>query len=466
MNTAIWWVRRDLRLHDNPALQAALEEAEQIVPVFVLDKNLLDSDYVGPKRTAFLFAGLHALDDSLRERGSRLVVRRGNPVDALSEIVEESGAMRVFAQEDFSPYARVRDRRVERSVPLSLTPGVVVHHPNQVRKDDGDPYIVYSPYARTWRTLDLPDLAPDLPQRIASPDNLHTEPLPESEELSLLPAGESAGQAVLKRFVSGEDAPVFRYADDRNRVDLAGTSGLSPYLRFGMVSARQAVEAAMNALDWAPSKQAAKGADTWLNELIWREFYSAILYHFPHVRRQSFREAYRSIEWANDQSEFEAWCAGRTGYPLVDAAMRQLEQTGWMHNRARMVVASFLTKDLLIDWRWGEKWFMQHLIDGDPASNNGGWQWSAGTGTDAAPYFRIFNPVSQSTSHDPDAEYIRKYVPELQDVPDKYIHEPWEMPEDVQAEAGCLIGEDYPGPIVDHQWARERALGAYKEAKD
>jgi deoxyribodipyrimidine photo-lyase len=266
--------------------------------------------------------------------------------------------------------------------------------------------------------------------------------------------------------VSGADAPVHAYAEDRNRVDLEGTSGLSPYLRFGMVSARQAVGAALDTREAAPNKSAEKGADVWLSELIWREFYSAILYHFPQVRSHSFREKYRTIQWANDKTEFEAWCEGRTGYPLVDAAMRQLVQTGWMHNRARMVVASFLTKDLLIDWRWGEKWFMQHLLDGDPASNNGGWQWTAGTGTDAAPYFRIFNPVSQSTKHDPDGSYIRKYVPELTDVPDKYIHEPWTMPDDVQAEAGCVIGEEYPAPIVEHSWARERTLEAYGEAKE
>ncbi len=295
---------------------------------------------------------------------------------------------------------------------------------------------------------------------------MYSDPLPQPESTPAIPAGEQVAQDLLQAFTAGADAPIYRYADERNRVDLSGASGLSPYLRFGMLSARQAVESALIAREAAPDNLAAEGADVWLNELIWREFFTSILYHFPHVRRHSFREAYRRIQWANGEADFRAWYEGRTGYPLVDAAMRQLAQTGWMHNRARMVVASFLTKDLLIDWRRGEEWFMQHLLDGDPAANNGGWQWTAGTGTDAAPYFRIFNPVSQSTRHDPDGDYIRKYVPELRQVPDPYIHEPWKMPDDVQAQAGCVIGKDYPAPIVDHRWARQRTLEAYREANE
>jgi deoxyribodipyrimidine photo-lyase len=247
-------------------------------------------------------------------------------------------------------------------------------------------------------------------------------------------------------------------------MDLDATSVLSPYLRFGMLSAGQAVLAAQQALQNAPDKNARKGAETWLNELIWREFYIAILYHFPQVSRMSFRENLRDIRWNNDPREFEAWCEGRTGYPVVDAAMRQLRNTGWMHNRARMIVASFLTKDLLIDWRWGERWFMQQLVDGDPAANNGGWQWTAGTGTDAAPYFRIFNPVLQSKKFDPQGDYIRRWVPELTRVPGLYLHAPWEMTVDQQRDAGCRLGEHYPLPIIDHSFARQRTLVAYKNA--
>ena len=238
------------------------------------------------------------------------------------------------------------------------------------------------------------------------------------------------------------------------------------YLRFGMISARQAVATAVSCLENASSKAARQGAETWLSELIWREFSSHILAHFPHVLRGNFRPEYDGIAWRNDEAEFRAWSNGRTGYPLVDAAMRQLTTTGWMHNRARMVVASFLVKDLLIDWRWGEKFFMQHLLDGDPAANNGGWQWAAGTGTDAAPYFRIFNPTAQAKKFDPDGRYIRKWLPELADVPQKFIHEPWQMPESVQNSSSCRIGQEYPAPIVAHHEARERTLAAYKNARE
>jgi deoxyribodipyrimidine photo-lyase len=226
------------------------------------------------------------------------------------------------------------------------------------------------------------------------------------------------------------------------------------------------VVAALQAIAAAPNSEARKGAESWFNELIWREFYIHILYHFPHVRGRSFRHELDAIGWANAESDFDAWCQGRTGYPMVDAAMRQLAQTGWMHNRARMIVASFLVKDLLIDWRWGERWFMQHLVDGDPAANNGGWQWTAGTGTDAAPYFRVFNPILQGKKSDPQGAYVRHWLPELSTVPNKYIHNPWEMPIETQRKVGCLIGRDYPPPIVDHKLARERVLAVYRQAKE
>jgi deoxyribodipyrimidine photo-lyase len=232
-----------------------------------------------------------------------------------------------------------------------------------------------------------------------------------------------------------------------------------------MLSARQACVAAYQAVEAATDDTAHDGAVTWLNELIWREFYTAILYHYPKVLQQSFRSNLRSIEWDNDESAFQAWCNGRTGYPIVDAAMRQLVSTGWMHNRARMIVASFLVKDLLIDWRWGEEFFMQHLVDGDPVANNGGWQWTAGTGTDAAPYFRIFNPTSQGKKHDPNGAYVCRWLPELAGVPKKYIHTPWQMGKEMQRQAGCILDQDYPSPIVDHGQARERTLAAYRAAR-
>ncbi len=229
-----------------------------------------------------------------------------------------------------------------------------------------------------------------------------------------------------------------------------------------MVSARQAAAAAWAADELAQDGVSRRSAETWLNEIIWREFYVAILFHFPFVRQTAFRPALRNIPWINDAQDFAAWTEGRSGFPIVDAGMSQLVQTGWMHNRARMITASFLTKDLLIDWRWGERFFMQHLIDGDPAANNGGWQWTAGTGTDAAPYFRIFNPILQGLKFDPDGEYIRRFIPALRNVPAEFIHTPWKMPAEVQNRVGCMIGKDYPAPIVDHSMARERVLLAYK----
>ncbi len=259
------------------------------------------------------------------------------------------------------------------------------------------------------------------------------------------------------------DSLINRYTEDRNRLDVEGTSGLSPYLRFGMLSARQAAWAAHEAEALATDPTVRQSVKTWLNELIWREFYATILYHFPHVRQGAFRPELRKIPWRDDAVGYDAWVNGYTGYPVVDAGMRQLNATGWMHNRARMITASFLTKDLLIDWRQGERYFMQHLLDGDPAANNGGWQWIAGTGTDAVPYFRLFNPVLQGKKYDPLGAYVRHWVPELSRVPDAFIHTPWKMPTNMQTQVGCVIGKNYPAPIVDHAMARERALAAYRK---
>jgi deoxyribodipyrimidine photo-lyase len=436
---------------------------------------LLNSPYVGHKRVAFLFGGMRQLDADLRARGSRLVVRRGEPLAQLRTLREESGATRIFAEADFSPYARQRDTRVGQALPLHLTGGVTLHPPGAVRKADGQPYIVFTPFSRTWKALPLPSERDVLaaPEALPAVPDLPGLPVPDSPALPasvpFLP-GEEEAQRRLAAFVEGDNPPIAHYVQERNRLDLAGTSQLSPYLRFGMLSVRQAVVSARTAAAAADragrSAQGSKGAETWLNELIWREFYIHILHHFPHVRGSSFRVKYEQIAWENDPDAFAAWCEGRTGYPVVDAAMRQLVETGWMHNRARMIVASFLVKDLLIDWRWGERFFMQHLVDGDPAANNGGWQWTAGTGTDAAPYFRIFNPILQGKKHDPEGAFVRSWLPELARVPDRRLHAPWETPEEVQREAGCIIGQDYPAPVIDHAWARERTLAAYAQARE
>jgi deoxyribodipyrimidine photo-lyase len=339
-----------------------------------------------------------------------------------------------------------------------------------VLKDDGTPYTVFTPFSKRWLSLPLPqeaDLLP-VPEGLATPEGLPSLPIPEEPELPAsvpFPAGEAEAQLRLARFTASPDAGITRYREQRNRPDLDGTSQLSPYLRFGMVSARQAVVAARAERVAAATSDACYGADTWLSELIWREFYVSILHHFPHVRAGNFQRQYDALVWEEDEEGFAAWRQGQTGYPIVDAAMRQLAKTGWMHNRTRMIAASFLVKDLLIDWRRGERWFMQRLVDGDPAANNGGWQWTAGTGTDAAPYFRIFNPVAQGKKFDPEGAYVRRWVPELARVPVESIHEPWRTDPVEQHRAGCVIGQDYPAPIVDHTMARERTLAAYAEAR-
>ena len=462
MTTAIWWVRRDLRLGDNQALTAALSQADQVLPVFVLDPALLASPWVGEKRLAFLYDGLRALERDLRDRGSHLIIRRGDPVRILADLRMAAGADTILAEADYSPYARRRDERAAGELPIEFMLGLTVHPPDDVVKADGTPYSVFTPFSRAWRARPWPGDPLSAPRRIATPSEIEGEDVPDAPRLSdRVPfrAGEAEAKRRLGAFTRKALAS---YEPDRNRMALAATSGLSPYLRFGMLSARQAAGAARRAEQMAPDAGARRSAEAWLNELIWREFYIAVLYHFPHSRQAAFRPALRDIPWLNDRQDFAAWAEGRTGYPVVDAAMRQLLQTGWMHNRARMITASFLTKDLLIDWRRGERHFMQHLVDGDPASNNGGWQWAAGTGTDAAPYFRVLNPVLQGARFDPDGAYVRRFVPELASVPAKYIHNPWTMPTEVQKQAGCRIGKDYPAPLVDHKLARERVLLAYR----
>ena len=452
---AIWWIRRDLRLTDNAALHSALEpfgsaqgKSGSVLPVFILDPAF---DSSSARRKNFLYEGLHALDKDLRERGSFLAIRKGKPLDVLTQLINEIKADAIFAEEDFTPYARKRDLEIEHHLPLHLVSGQTVHHPNAVLKADGKPYTVYTPYSKTWKAK-LPtklELYP-APERINTPFEITNEHLPPFKVNPLFPAGEKEALVRLEEFTFRK---IYSYSDDRNRMDLDGTSALSPYIHFGMLGLRQAVN---STFDVKRLKSNVKGAEVWLNELIWREFYIQILYHFPYVVKTAFNQSLANIPWRNNASEFEAWERGETGVPVVDAAMRQLKEIGWMHNRARMIVASYLVKDLLIDWRWGEAWFMENLLDGDIAANNGGWQWTAGTGTDAAPYFRIFNPVLQSAKFDPNGDYIRKWVPELRDLDSKDIHAPWEK--------GIKV-RGYPErPIIERD--KDRTLRAYKFSKE
>jgi deoxyribodipyrimidine photo-lyase len=448
--TALWWIRRDLRLADNLTLQRALKEGP-VLPVFILDPGLISGG--AARREDFLLRNLQVFAADLRSRGSYLVLRKGKPVEVLENLMAETGAEVIFAEEDFTPYDRLRSVLVGSCLPLKLVQGQLGLHPLANLKANGTPYTVFTPFKKNWLSL-FPQIEQQpAPEIIPTVPGIRSESYTEGREEPLFPAGEKAARERLASFLTGG---IDHYHQARDRVDVEGTSRLSAYLHFGILGLRTALAEAARFLEKAQTPAAREGGESWLSELLWREFYIHILYHFPQVRTQNFRPQYDHISWRNNPREFAAWKEGLTGYPLVDAAMRQMKETGWMHNRARMITASFLVKDLLIDWRWGEAWFRECLLDGDLAANNGGWQWAAGTGTDAAPYFRIFNPILQSRKFDPRGDYIRKWVPELRSLDEKHVHAPWESGRQV---AG------YPAPIVDHKLARERALITYQAAR-
>lgn len=445
MKTALVWFRRDLRLTDNTALHHALREAESVVPVFAFDPKILRSPDVGGRRVAYLLACLDSLDKNLRHVGGRLVLRAGEPVSVLRALAKECGAEAVFWNKDYEPFALKRDAAV---TAMCRAEGLAVRDfhdqclqpPGEVLKKDGTPYTVFTPFSRVWLEKDSPSPLPR-PRAVRVPEKIASDALPTVEALGhkldvpLPAAGERAAADALKAFMR---EAVGRYKSERDLPALEGTSRLSPHLRFGTISPRTVLAAAREARE----KKVGPPAEIsiFINELIWRDFYKHILHHFPHVEKGAFRPEYDAIAWPNDAGLFAAWCEGRTGYPIVDAAMRQLNQTGWMHNRLRMITASFLTKDLLVDWKWGERYFMKQLFDGDLAANNGGWQWAAGTGTDAQPYFRIFNPSSQTERFDPEETFIRRYVPE--------VDEP-----------------SYARPVVVHSEQRNKALALYKAVR-
>lgn len=462
--TQFWWIRRDIRLQDNQTLQAALKDALRLVPLFIIEPALMDS--AAPKRRAFLLNALADLDDQLRSLGSRLVVRQGPAVEVLPELTHELDDAPVFAQEDFSPFADSRDKSLRNQINLTLLPGQVLRDPDSVLKADNDPYMVFTPYSHRWLEGGLPTPAQCLPapnELPPLPEGLESLSLPQADPVTGFPATAKEAQRRLEDFAANE---LWHYASNRDRMDLDGTSRLSPYLRFGLLSPRECFARAGVALSQAKGEEAQSEIRSWINELIWREFYTMILAQNAHVMDGPFREAYSDIAWRDAPEDLRDWQQGQTGYPAVDACMRQLLNTGWMHNRGRMIVASFLTKDLLINWQEGEAWFMAQLIDGDPAANNGGWQWTAGTGTDAAPYFRIFNPVLQGKKFDPDGDFIAKWVPELADLPPKYRHEPWKLPASRAQELNFTLGRDYPERIVDHKAARQRTLDAYRRSRE
>ncbi|MGD9148141.1 MAG: deoxyribodipyrimidine photo-lyase, partial [Anaerolineae bacterium] len=411
-------------------------------------------------------------------RGSRLILRRGDAKEELAALLAETGASAIFAEAEYSPPAMGRDAEVEKALPLRLYDGLTVHPPYVVKQGNGKPYTAYTPFSKAWQDLPPPPVRDVLrpPARLAPPPEVASLPIPGDTALlssGLFLPGEAEAQQRLQVFVDGvgseqqqNRAPIYSYDALRNRLDVDSTAQLSPYLSFGMLSARQAVVSALSAMDAASNPEAGYSAELWLKALIRREFAISILYHFPQALDQGLRAESRHMPWENDPAAFNAWVAGRTGFPLVDAAMRQLVQTGWLPHRARMAAASFLVKDLLVDWRWGEQFFLKHLLDGDLAANNLNWQRAAGSGTGPAAYLGILNPVLEGKKYDPNGVYVRRWVPELAGVPARYIHQPWFMPSDVQRESGCVIGQDYPAPILDHGWARDRALEFFGGAQE
>ena len=422
MGLSIFWFRRDLRLEDNAGLMAALQSGNQVVPLFIFDQTILSKLEVMDPRLNFIHEQLKKLNLQLAPYESSLQCEIGEPLDIWLNLIAQLNISAVYANQDYEPYAMDRDKSIkallsEHGIPFITTKDQVIFEGKDILKADGTPYTVFTPYKNQW----LAHFNPSLVQ-VGTPHFKifckQKKPLP-----SLNQIGFQESSIKVRPYDLSE---IDDYASNRDVPSSDGTSYLSPHLRFGTVGVRQLI-AKLKPKDFI-----------FLSELIWREFFMQILYHFPQVVTSNFKRKYDGITWRNDEAEFEKWCQGKTGYPMVDAGMRQLNETGYMHNRVRMVTASFLCKHLLIDWRWGETYFAQKLLDFELSSNNGNWQWSAGTGCDAAPYFRVFNPTSQQEKFDPKGEYIKKWLPELNSF-------------------------DYPTPMVDHQQARVRALSVYKK---
>ncbi|MCE4538347.1 DNA photolyase family protein [Pelomonas sp. P7] len=469
IDRALVWFRRDLRVDDQAALYHALRSARQVYCAFVLDRDILDALPRADRRVEFILAALEVLDEDLRQRGGGLIVRHGIAADEIPRLAEELDVQAVFVNHDDEPQALARDARVaeglrSRSAELRSFKDHVVFERSEVLTGTGGAYGVFTPYKNAWlRKVDAFYLS-------AYPVDRHAAALAMSERAGGVPTlgdigfqpagltphvgrGSRGAEALLEDFLER----IGEYHEKRDFPALKGPSYLSVHLRFGTVSIRRLARLAHERMHGGD-----RGAEVWLSELIWRDFYHQVMHHHPRAMTASFRPEYDAIRWETGphaDALFQAWCEGRTGYPLVDAAMRQLSQTGYMHNRLRMVAASFLCKDLGLDWRRGEAWFAQQLLDFDLAANNGGWQWASSSGCDAQPYFRIFNPTSQSEKFDPDGRFIRRYCPELAALDGKAIHAPW------QRAPLAMQGVGYPRPVVDHAEARERTLARYAVVK-
>ena len=473
---AIVWFREDLRLSDNPALHAAVSSGRPLVLLYILDEQTKGLRPLGGASKWWLDKSLRALAADIKQAGAQLTLRSGQSADVLDTVIEETGAETIFWNRRYDQPERdldaaIKEDLTQRGLDVSSHNARLLNEPWQVETNAGGYYKVFTPY---WRAARNNFVARDTYGR----HKTLSGPKHESESLDdwgLHPSspdwstgfddwtpGEDGAIARLTDFLDG---PINGYKEDRNRPDLdMSTSGLSPHLRFGEIGPLQiwrAVHAGMEA-GTIPEKD----GHTFLSEIGWREFSHTLLFYNPALASENYNDSFEFMPWRKDKNAFDAWTKGQTGYPMVDAGMRQLWQTGWMHNRVRMIVASFLTKHLLLPWQDGEAWFWDTLVDADPANNAASWQWTAGSGADAAPYFRVFNPISQGSKFDETGDYVRRFCPELKDLPDKYLHAPWEASEEILNKSGIQLGKTYPKPIVDHSGARQRALDAYDTLKE
>ena len=463
------WFRDDRRLTDHPALNAAVERGAPLVLLYILEDDA--GRPIGGARQVWLHHSLEALQKSVRERGGRLILRRGEAKAVIDDVVEQTGAGAVYWNRRYHKPDRDRDAAIKDAlkdwgVEVESFKGNLLVEPWEVQTKSGNPYRVFTPFWRAAKEgLDVrePHPAPEtldcVEGNLGSDDLsswglLPTNPDWGSKMMNYHTPGEAGAQARLERFLAG---PVEDYAEHRDRPDLDVTSYLSPHFAHGEISPQTV---------WHATKDNEHTSRKFLTEVGWREFSYTLLYYNPDLHEENFADGYDKMAWDHDEQALQRWARGQTGYPFVDAGMRQLWETGWMHNRVRMVVASFLIKHLLIDWRDGEAWFWDTLLEADHAANAASWQWVAGTGADAAPYFRVFNPFGQGEKFDPNGDYVRKWVPELKDMPAKHIHTPWDAPQSVLEAAGVRLGDTYPEPMVEHKQARERVLAAYKEARE
>lgn len=469
--TAIVWLRRSMREYDNTALVEASREHEEVIPFYIIDDDYFRKTDLGYPRVKFWRDSLEELRQNLREDGKDLVIRKGKPIEQLKQIVDETGADKLYFNRDYTPYARERDEKArELDLEVETFKDLVMFEKKEILTNSGDPYSVFTYYGNKWFDREKP--RPQEPEDYTVPE-LESDEIPNLDDLGFEKPDEiewqwKAGRAAGKEKLEDFKDKIWDYDKKRDLAAEDATSRLSPHLKFGTVSIREAFWTAERVKARNPDADT-EGIETWQEELAWRDFYFQMIWNFPETVDEPFLDKYASLEWRSKQEageDWERWRDGRTGFPFVDAGMRQLKKTGWMHNRLRMVVTSFACKDLWLEWRDVHEYFSRQFVDAEVSSMIGGIQWAYSIGTDAQPYFRVFNPWTQGEDYDPEGEYIRKWVPELRDVPDQYIHKPHEMPEDVQQESDCIIGEDYPEPVVDHDEKRKEAIERFEEQKD